>query len=303
MNDKRFLTLSGGVMNCVRQQDKSLRTFAAFVATMLMVALSAAPAAAATPSVTLTPNIDPPSPSSGPPTIFQVAGANFPASVAVDIYFDTTGVALTVTSATGSFSGINVLVPTSAVPGTHWVTAVAEGTSGDAAQAQFTVQTNWSQFRYSQLHRGRNPYENVLNSTNVGSIDVDWSYTTGAALTSSPAVVGGVVYVGSADDYLYAINATTGVLVWKFKTGNSIVDSSPAVVGSTVYIGSTDASVYAVNATTGAQVWKFATGAAINSSPAVFITRFISDLPTRTYMPSTPPREPKCGSLRLPIRL
>ncbi len=240
-----------------------------FFGMMLTVALSAALAAAATPTVTLTPNIDPPSPGVGSPIVFQVSGANFPISTAVDIYFDLTDVALAVTSSTGAFSGINVQVPTTAAPGTHWVTGVARGTSGSSAQASFTVQTNWNQFHYSSLHKGRNPYENVLNGINVASIDVDWTFTTAGALTSSPAVSAGTVYVGSADDYLYAINATTGALVWKFKTGNSIVDSSPAVANNTVYIGSTDNSVYAVNATTGVQVWKFATSNTVLSSPAV----------------------------------
>jgi outer membrane protein assembly factor BamB len=242
---------------------------AQFCAVILLVLLSAGLAMAATPTLTLTPNIDPPSPSIGPPVVFQVAGTNFPDNTAVQIYFDLNEVALTVASSTGAFSGINVDVPTTAAPGTHWVTAIAEGTTGTAAQASFTVQTNYTQFHYSPLHRGRNPYENVLNSTNVGTIDQDWVYATGGAITSSPAVSGAYVYVGSADDYLYAINATTGALLWKYKTGAGIIDSSPAVVNGTVYVGSTDDYLYAINATNGVLVWKFKTGAAINSSPAV----------------------------------
>jgi outer membrane protein assembly factor BamB len=233
-----------------------------------LVVLPAVLAAGAV-TVTLSPNTGPPSPSVGPPSTLKVSGAGFPDSTAVYLYFDTTEVALAVANAAGSFAGISIQVPTTAVPGTHWVTAVAQGTTGTAAQASFTVQTNWSQFRYSALHRGRNPYENVLNSTNVGSIDLDWSYTTAGAITSSPAVSGGSVYFGSADDNLYALNATTGALLWKYTTGNSIVGSSPAVVSNTVYVGSTDDYLYAINATTGALVWKFKTGAAINSSPAV----------------------------------
>ncbi len=246
-----------------------MRFAQAFCAVVMLVVLSAGLAAATTPSVTLTPNIDPPSPSIGPPVVFQVSGSGFPDSVAVNIYFDTTNVALTVSSSTGTFSGVNVSVPNSATPGTHWVTAIAEGTTGTAAQASFTVQTNYTQFHYSPLHRGRNPYENVLNSTNVGFIDQDWVYTTGGAITSSPAVSGGYVYFGSADDYLYAINAATGALLWKYKTGAGIIDSSPAVVNGTVYVGSTDDYLYAINATTGVLVWKFKTGAAVYSSPAV----------------------------------
>jgi hypothetical protein len=110
-----------------------------------LIVLSALLASAVTVTVTLSPN-------SGPPaTNLQVAGGGFPASIAVDIYFDTTDVALAVTGATGAFSGIAIKVPASAVPGTHWVTAVARGTSGKAAQAAFTVQTNWAQFQYSAL--------------------------------------------------------------------------------------------------------------------------------------------------------
>jgi outer membrane protein assembly factor BamB len=242
-----------------------------FCGAILMGALSAALAAAATPTLTLTPNVDPPSPAVGTPVVFQVAASNFPDSTAVDIYFDTTEVALAVTSSTGAFSGINVTVPTTAVPGVHWVTGVAQGSTGTAAQASFTVQANWPQSGYSPLHQGRNPYENMIGTTNVGIIDLDWSFATGGAITSAPAVSAGTVYFGSADDNLYAVNATTGAKVWSFKTGAAITDSSPAVSGGIVYIGSTDDYLYAVNTITnpGTQLWKFKTGAAINSSPAV----------------------------------
>ena len=44
-----------------------------------------------------------------------------------------------------------------------------------------------------------------------------------SAVLSSPAVADGVVYVGADDDNLYAINASTGVLLWSYKTGDSIL--------------------------------------------------------------------------------
>ena len=37
-----------------------------------------------------------------------------------------------------------------------------------------------------------------------------WNYTTGARFDSSPAVVNGVVYIGSDDDNVYALNAANG---------------------------------------------------------------------------------------------
>jgi outer membrane protein assembly factor BamB len=81
-------------------------------------------------------------------------------------------------------------------------------------------------------------------------------------------VVNGVVYVGSFDDNLYALNATTGALLWKYTAGNG-VGYSPAVANGGVYVGSDDDNLYALNATTSAPLWKYTTGSAVRSSPAV----------------------------------
>ncbi|HYL27507.1 MAG TPA: PQQ-binding-like beta-propeller repeat protein, partial [Candidatus Nitrosotalea sp.] len=76
---------------------------------------------------------------------------------------------------------------------------------------------------------------------------------------SSPAVAGGVVYAGSGDHNVYALDAATGRLRWKFATAN-VVHASPAVAGGTVFIGSWDRYLYALDARSGALKWKFATG-------------------------------------------
>lgn len=76
---------------------------------------------------------------------------------------------------------------------------------------------------------------------------------------SSPAIWNGTVYVGSGDHNVYAIDASTGALRWKFATGN-VVHASPAVADGTVYIGSWDRYLYALDAHTGALRWKFVTG-------------------------------------------
>ncbi len=76
---------------------------------------------------------------------------------------------------------------------------------------------------------------------------------------SSPAVENGIVYIGSGDHNVYAIDAKTGGLRWKFTTGN-VVHASPAVSGGLVYIGSWDRYFYALDARSGAVRWKFLTG-------------------------------------------
>jgi hypothetical protein len=52
-----------------------------------------------------------------------------------------------------------------------------------------------------------------------------------------------VVYVGSADGNLYALNARTGARLWNYTTG-SYIASSPTVANGVVYVGSVDGKVY-----------------------------------------------------------
>jgi len=67
-----------------------------------------------------------------------------------------------------------------------------------------------------------------------------WTFKTdvrNVGFGSSPAVAGGVVYVGSLDNWLYALDAETGQEKWRFKTDGEVY-SSPAVAGGMVYVGS-----------------------------------------------------------------
>lgn len=69
-----------------------------------------------------------------------------------------------------------------------------------------------------------------------------------------------IVFVGSDDDYVYAIDAVTGTQKWKFKTGEDVV-SSPAYANGKIFVGSNDNNVYAINAQNGDTAWMYNTGA------------------------------------------
>jgi outer membrane protein assembly factor BamB len=93
---------------------------------------------------------------------------------------------------------------------------------------------------------------------------------------SSPVVAQGAVYFGSGDGSVYALDAASGELRWKFATGD-VVHASPAYASGAVYFGSWDSYFYAVDTATGKEKWRFHGGedAAIHnqvgfqSSPAV----------------------------------
>ena len=111
---------------------------------------------------------------------------------------------------------------------------------------------NSPSFRNDPAHSG------IYDAAGVPQLHgAKWTFHTNGEVVSSPAIVDGVVYVGSNDGNLYAIDAQSGSLKWKFAT-ESRVPSSPAVANGLVYFGSYDGNFYAVNTTTGKLQWKFA---------------------------------------------
>ena len=127
-------------------------------------------------------------------------------------------------------------------------------------------------FRADPRHTG--VYDN-------GGINPDgilvWKFSTGGGVDSSPTVTNGVVYTGSNDKNVYALNAATGVKIWNYTTEGPVF-SSAAVANGIVYIGSGygniqtqvyRGTVYALDAATGAKIWNFDTLGEFKSSPVV----------------------------------
>lgn len=113
--------------------------------------------------------------------------------------------------------------------------------------------SDWPMFHHDVALSG---YTND-SAPNIGQ--VAWTYQTGGATESSPAVVGDKVYIGSQDGHLYCLDKYTGAFIWSYPTG-SIVQSSPAVDSGIVYFLSNDGMFYALDANTGAPVWNLNIG-------------------------------------------
>jgi len=156
---------------------------------------------------------------------------------------------------------------------------------------------DWTEFHGANMQRW-DPCEKTLNAKNVRRLVLKWTSSllggsqaaivdgvaylqsiegtvsalnadTGAALWtsqnvggdySSPAVVNGVVYVGTA-----ALDAKTGALLWRYTSGSTY--SAPTVANGVVYVGSDDPNLYALDAKTGTKLWSVPIY--VDSSPAV----------------------------------
>lgn len=117
---------------------------------------------------------------------------------------------------------------------------------------------------YQCVNGFRDGYVNAFKA-NTG--ELLWSTHTRCRV-SSPAIYNGIVYIGSDDGSLYALDAATGAIIWVSNTTYSSIDSTPAIANGVVYVGGQSGSVYAYSSTTGALLWSTPIGA-ISSSPAV----------------------------------
>ncbi len=121
----------------------------------------------------------------------------------------------------------------------------------------------WAMFRHDL---GRSGTTDPSGTLPQGTLK--WVFSTGAPILSSPAVADGIVYIGSQDGRLYALDAHSGEKLWDFKT-KPVIKSSPAVADGVVYFGASDWYVYALDAVTGEKLWDFETEGPVVSSPVV----------------------------------
>jgi uncharacterized repeat protein (TIGR01451 family) len=162
--------------------------------------------------------------------------------------------------------------------------AQAPANVSSATTSPAPLPSNWAQFHADNMQRW-NPNETVLGVGNVGSLKLKWKSpdTTKGIMEAPPAVVNGVVYFGSSGN-VFALNASTGAVLWNFVAAGQVSTSAPAVANGVVYIGSENGfggvgNMYALSASTGAKLWSFTTGSPMFSSPTVangvvYITSF-----------------------------
>jgi len=155
------------------------------------------------------------------------------------------------------------------------VLALAMLRGPSAAQA-----LDWPMFGRDLKHSFTNA-GSLITPTNVAFLQTAWDFPTSDAVSASPTVVDGRVFVGAWDGFFYALDSTSGAMVWRFQvdcdsqivpippqcpggptapqdrvqTDGGIITSSAAVDKGKVYFGA-GKTVYCVNAADGSLVWK-----------------------------------------------
>src|SRR6202163_4216702 len=114
-----------------------------------------------------------------------------------------------------------------------------------------------------------------LTADKVPRLQLKWAFGFPGVVTTvgQPSVVGGLVFVGSSERKVYALDARSGCTRWAFATDAAVrtAISVGPIAGSdqsAAYFGDVYANAYAVNATTGALLWK----SRVEDHPAARIT-------------------------------
>jgi len=82
-----------------------------------------------------------------------------------------------------------------------------------------------------------------------------WVFPTGDKIWSTPVVKDRIVYFGSHDESVYAVNVGDGSQKWRFPTGGAIA-GKPLLFRDLIVIGSFDKKLYALDAQTGTKQWE-----------------------------------------------
>ena len=110
-----------------------------------------------------------------------------------------------------------------------------------------------------------------INTSNVAGLRPIWLFQPQAAdekNEATPIVVGDVMYVTASPNSVWALDARTGAVRWRFTHSVpgtvslccSAVNRGVAVLGSLVYVGTVDAHLIALDANTGQVKWDVTVG-------------------------------------------
>ena len=184
----------------------------------------AKPAAARPPAITVSVRRGPPG------TTLTLAGSGFTGGQTLTVRLDGTRVATVTAGSTGSAGPLTLIIPRSAQPGLHQITAAGNG-SAQAAGAWFTVATNWDQASYDSGLTNYNPVETALTPAKARTLAKKFLVNPGAGTSGAyaPTIDDGVAYVASAKGPLTAVNAATGktLRTWKEPVGWDSAHTNP----------------------------------------------------------------------------
>jgi alcohol dehydrogenase (cytochrome c) len=157
-----------------------------------------------------------------------------------------------------------------------------------------TYYGSYQGWRYSPLHQ--------INTTNVKRLVVKWTFQTGPHenFQVTPLVVDGVMYLSNMKNEIFALDAATGQMLWRYTYELPPADTMPARIWGAainrgialakgkVLMGTADAHLIALDAKTGKLLWKtqvgdYHEGQLVSSPPLLVKDKVITGIATGEF--------------------
>ena len=153
---------------------------------------------------------------------------------------------------------------------------------------------NWSTFYGTERGWSYSPLDQISTKT-VDRLGLAWTFDTGAGLgiESAPLIVDGVLYLVDRNNAVFALDAATGELRWKYIYKPKVANYKPRYPGRVrglafgnghVFLGTNDNHVVSLNVGTGEEAWKveiedaIACGCTISSAPLFVKNKVITGI-------------------------
>ena len=137
----------------------------------------------------------------------------------------------------------------------------------------------WLQSGQGRTNWHSQPLESTLSTSNVANLTMKWN-TTGADVSATPSVSDGMVYFPDWGGKLYAVNASTGAVLWQDNLASisgitgAFSRATPTIDGGVLYVGlQTQGWMLAIKRNDGSLIWK----TQLDSHPAAVITQSPAD--------------------------
>src|SRR6516225_10157003 len=142
------------------------------------------------------------------------------------------------------------------------------GVNDERIASDATTGVNWLVNGRTNDSKHFSPLKQI-NASNVGNLGLAWylDYDGAMGVVSEPIVVDGVIYVSAPLSKVYAVDAASGKLLWKFDpkirldqalngSYSARTNGGVAVWNGKVYIGTGDCRLIAIDAATSAKIWE-----------------------------------------------
>jgi outer membrane protein assembly factor BamB len=114
-------------------------------------------------------------------------------------------------------------------------------------------------------------WDTNLYALNQSSGNDLWMIDTGWGIESTPVVVNDLVIFASHDQHVYAADVNSGNIIWQV-TCHAGIHTNPVIWHDSVLVGSDDGRLYRIDVNSGDVLWCFAPGDTIDDATRNYVT-------------------------------